>query len=218
MNNIAIIFDMDGVVVDNHRYHLQSWLQFFEKYGVSMNEQEYKAQVNGRTMEEVLPKVLNRKMTKEEIRQLGGEKEREIYAADIHPVDGLTKFLEELEDRRTPHAIATSAPPANVDFTMDKTGLRRFFSIIVDDTMVSKGKPDPEVYLTAAKKLDMPPERCVVFEDAILGIQAGKNAGMKVIGLATTHTREELEAENTDYIIDDFVGLSLEKIFSQLNM
>ncbi|MFP4090721.1 MAG: HAD family hydrolase [Cyclobacteriaceae bacterium] len=221
MNNIALIFDMDGVIVDNHRYHLKSWLQFFEKHGISMTEKEYKQKVNGRTMGEILPKILDRKMSKEEIMKLGGQKEhvyRDLYAPDIRPVEGLPQFLEELESRNIPHAVATSAPTPNVDFTMERTGLRRFFPTIIDDTMVTKGKPDPEVYLTAAKALDMPPERCVVFEDAILGIQAGKNAGMKVVGVATTHSREELEAEDTDYVIDDFTGLSMEKLYAELKM
>jgi HAD superfamily hydrolase (TIGR01509 family) len=164
---------------------------------------------------------MGREMSQSEIRELGGQKEqayRELYAPDIRPVLGLPHFLEELEKRRIPHAVATSAPTPNVDFTMERTGLRRYFPIIIDDTMVSKGKPDPEVYLTAAKTLNMPPDRCVVFEDAILGIQAGKNAGMKVVGLATTHSREELEAENTDYVMDDFAGLSMEKLYAVLRM
>lgn len=218
-NNIAIIFDMDGVIVNNHQYHLKSWLQFFDKYNVSMTEEGYKKKVNGRTMEEILTTFINKNLSKQELRELGEEKEavyRDMYRPYIKPVDGLPEFLEELKVRNVPRAVATSAPPANVDFTMEHTRLRQFFSTIVDDTMVSKGKPNPEVYLTAAQKLDMPPERCIVFEDAILGIQAGKNAGMKVIGVATTHTRKELEAENTDYVVDDFSGLSVEKLFAEL--
>ncbi len=78
--------------------------------------------------------------------------------------------------------------------------------------MVAHGKPHPEVYLKSAKALGIDPAQCIVFEDAILGIQAGKNAGMKVVGVATTHTREELEAENTDLVIDDFCGLTLEQL------
>jgi beta-phosphoglucomutase family hydrolase len=221
MNNIAIIFDMDGVIVDNHQFHLKSWLQFFEEHGVSMSEKEYKQKVNGRTMGEILPKILGRDMTKEEIRELGGQKEakyREMYRPHIKPAEGLPQFLEELIKNETPFAVATSAPPENVKFTLENTGLRERFTTIIDDTMVSKGKPDPEVYLTAAKALDMPPERCIVFEDAILGIQSGKNAGMKVVGVATTHSREELEAEDTDYVMDDFSGLTLEKLLAALNL
>lgn len=220
-SNIAIIFDMDGVIVDNHQYHLKSWLQFFDKHNVAMTEEEYKQKVNGRTMEEILTTFINKKLSKKELRELGEEKEavyREIYRPHIKPTDGLPEFLEELKVRNVLRAVATSAPPANVNFTMESTQLRQFFPTIVDDTMVTKGKPDPEVYLTAAKKLEMPPERCIVFEDAILGIQAGKNAGMKVIGVATTHSRKELEAENTDYVVDDFCELTVEKLFAELKL
>jgi len=221
MSNIAIIFDMDGVIVDNHQFHLKSWLRFFEDHGISMSEKEYKQKVNGRTMDEILPKILGREMSEEEIRKLGGQKEvtyREMYEPHIRPTEGLLQFLDELKKSNTPFAVATSAPPANVKFTMKNTGLTDRFSTIIDDTMVSQGKPDPEVYLTAAKALDMPPERCIVFEDAILGIQSGKNAGMKVVGVATTHSREELEAEDTDYVMDDFSGLTLEKLIAVLDL
>jgi len=219
--NIAIIFDMDGVIVDNHNYHLKSWLQFFEKHNISMTEEEYKQKVNGRTMEEILTNIMNKDLPKDELTALGEEKEsvyRDIYRPHIKPTDGLAVFLKELEERNVPRAVATSAPTVNVDFTMEYTKLRHFFPTIVDSTMVTKGKPDPEVYLTAAKKLDMDPARCVVFEDAILGMQAGKNAGMKVVALATTHKREELEGENMDYIIDDFTDLTIEKLYSELKM
>ena len=84
--------------------------------------------------------------------------------------------------------------------------------------MVTHGKPNPEVYLKSAEALGLKPEQCVVFEDAILGIQAGKNAGMKVVGVATTHTKEELEAENTDLVISDFCELSLTALREQLNI
>lgn len=219
MKTLAIIFDMDGVIVDNHQYHLQSWLSFFERNGVHMTEAEYKEKVNGRVMHTILPKILNRPLSPDEIRTLGNQKEeeyRELYRTAIQPTPGLVAFLQQLQQEHISRAIATSAPPSNVDFTLEHTGLRDYFPVIVDDTMVSTGKPDPEVYLKSAQQLDMPPERCIVFEDAILGIQAGKNAGMPVVALATTHTREELEATEADYIIDDFRGLTVEKLQAAL--
>ena len=117
-----------------------------------------------------------------------------------------------------PRAIATSAPTANVDFTMEHTQLRDYFPVIVDDTMVSIGKPDPEVYIKSGLQLNVSAKRCVVFEDAILGIQAGKSAGMSVVALATTHTREELEATEADVIVDDFQGLTVDKLYEALGL
>lgn len=221
MRQIAIIFDMDGVIVDNHQYHLKSWLSFFEKYGISMTEQEYKEQINGRVLDDILPNMLGKSLSADEISEYGEEKEslyRELYMKDIKPAPGLKEFLEELEQHRIAKAVATSAPPVNVKFTMEHTGLASYFPVIIDDTMVTKGKPDPEVYLTAAQKLDVPPAQCVVFEDALLGIQAGKNAGMKVVGVATTHTRRELEAADTDLVINNFEGLHLSKLMDLLHL
>ena len=217
----AIIFDMDGVIVDNHRYHLESWLSFFEQHNISMTEAEYKEQVNGRVMHTILPQLLGRKLSSEEISTFGEQKEkayRDAYRPHIQPTPGLVEFLDELQQQDIPRAIATSAPPANVDFTLDRTKLRTYFPVIVDDTMVTQGKPDPEVYLLSAEQLNMPPAWCIVFEDAILGIQAGKNAGMYVVGVATTHTREELDNTEADYVVDNFEGLTLKTLLKALGM
>ena len=221
MKTLAIIFDMDGVIVDNHQYHLRSWLAFFERHGISMTEAEYKEKVNGRVMRTILSNALDRPLSSEEIRTLGEQKEseyRDMYRPDIRPTPGLTEFLKELQQKDIPRAIATSAPPSNVDFTLEGTALRAYFPLIVDDSMVTNGKPDPEVYLKSAEQLDMPPDRCVVFEDAILGIHAGKNAGMRVVAVATTHTREELETTAADYIIDNFEGFTVEKLQQSLGI
>ncbi len=212
MSSIALLFDMDGVIVDNHKFHLKSWLGFFEKHNIHMSEEEYKANVNGRRMENILPDLLSREMSDEEIWDVGEEKEalyRELYRPHIKPTTGLVTFLAEVARKRIPRTVSTSAPPKNVDFTLENTGLRGYFSTIIDSTMVTQGKPHPEVYLKSAEALGVDPAGCIVFEDAILGIQAGKNAGMKVVGVATTHTREELEAEDTDLVIDDFCNLKL---------
>ena len=212
MSSIALLFDMDGVIVDNHKFHLKSWLGFFEKHNIHMSEEEYKANVNGRRMENILPDLLSREMSDEEVWDVGEEKEalyRELYRPHIKPTAGLVTFLAEVTRQRILRTVSTSAPPANVDFTLKHTGLRRYFSTIIDATMVTQGKPHPEVYLKSAEALGVEPAQCVVFEDAILGIQAGKNAGMKVVGVATTHSRAELEAEDTDLVIDDFCGLTL---------
>ena len=217
MNSIALLFDMDGVIVDNHEFHLKSWLGFFEKHNIQMTEQEYKENVNGRRMENILPNLFNKDMTDAEIWEIGEEKEalyRELYRPHIKPVAGLVTFLGKVLNQGIPRTVSTSAPPSNVDFTLKYTGLRSYFPTIIDATMVSQGKPNPEVYLKSAEALGMDPANCIVFEDAILGIQAGKNAGMKVVGVATTHTREELEAQDTDLVIDDFCELTLEKLQS----
>jgi HAD superfamily hydrolase (TIGR01509 family) len=122
--------------------------------------------------------------------------------------------LEALEKAGIPKAIATSAPRANVDFTLEKTGTGKYFKTILDEAFVSKGKPDPEIYLLTAKAVGLPPQNCIVIEDSLSGVKAGKGAGCKVIGITTTHTREELS--DTDLIIDNFQNLQLPTLFSAL--
>ena len=102
------------------------------------------------------------------------------------------EFLEKVKGAGIPMAIATSAPRANVDFTLVHTHIERFFSTILDDSFVTVGKPNPEIYLKSAAALGFPPEHCVVFEDSLSGVKAGKGAGCKVVGVTTTHSREEL--------------------------
>mgnify|MGYP002653324011 FL=1 len=111
-------------------------------------------------------------------------------------------------------AVGTSAPQENVIFTLDELDLRKYFIGVVNDSMVVHGKPDPEVYLKGAELVNRKPAECIVFEDAVSGIQAGKAAGSKVIGLATSHSREELDA---DLIIDNFSQLEWEQIESLLS-
>lgn len=215
MKSIACLFDMDGVIVDNHRYHLESWITFFNKYGIAMSEKKYKAKVNGRIMPVVLKNLFGESITSEDVTRFGNEKEeayRELYRPHVTPTPGLVSFLNYLKQEGIPCAVGTSAPPENVDLVMDNTGLRSYFETIIDDKAVTRGKPDPEVYQLGARALGVPDENCVVFEDALLGIEAGKNAGMKVVAVATTHTRSELEETAADLIIDHFQGLTLSQL------
>lgn len=214
MNNppLAALFDMDGVLVDNHRFHAESWQQFATCYGRSITPEQYAQYINGRVAADSLPYVMQRTLLAEEIHTLTEEKEaiyRELYAPTLAPTPGLISFLTELKQQGVPMAVGTSAPVSNIAFTLDGTGIREFFSAVVDASMISRGKPDPEIYLTAAQRLGVSPDRCVVFEDAFSGIEAGLRAGMRVVALATTHTREELAHTGAHLIIDDFGGITL---------
>jgi beta-phosphoglucomutase len=119
-----------------------------------------------------------------------------------------------LDELKISRAIATSAPRANVDFTLAKTNTGRYFSTVLDDSDVTVGKPDPQIYLKSADILGYKPGRCIVFEDSLSGVKAGKRAGCMVVGLTTTHTRSELV--EADLVVDDFVGLKPESLVSRL--
>ncbi len=211
--NIGLLFDMDGVIVDNHDYHLQAWIRFFEKHGKPLTEEEYKKNINGKTLKTIVKEFFDSNVTDEQAQAFGTEKEalyRELYKNDLSPVEGLIEFLENARSQGVKMAVGTSAPIENVNFTLDGLNIRDYFEAVIYDKYVTKGKPDPEVYQKCADSLGLPSGNCIVFEDALLGIEAGKAAGSKVVGLITTHTEEELT--NTDLNINNFKDISVEQL------
>jgi beta-phosphoglucomutase len=212
----AFIFDMDGVLIDSNPFHKISLKQFCAKYGHDLTEEQLREKIYGRTNKDWIPNVFG-PLAFDQIMAYQDEKEalfRDIYKNDIHEVAGLTTFLKKLDEYNIPRAIATSAPRANVDFTLEKTGTATFFPVILDESFVTHGKPDPEIYVKTVNALKMTPGNCVVFEDSLSGVAAGKAAGCKVVGITTTHTREE--HADTDLVIDDFRGLDPKSLISQL--
>jgi|SRR6185312_2833386 len=201
----AVIFDLDGTLLDNNSVHLKSWIQYLKNMGREISEEEYNANFNGRSNKDVIEYIFNKKMTPEEILKYSLEKEavyREMYKPFIKPVRGLLQFLEILKDKKIPMGIATSGIQPNIDFMFENVPIKEYFLAVVNSSDITKGKPHPEIYLKAASLLKIPSENCLVFEDAVVGINAAKAAGMKVVALTTTQPREELY--NADRIIDNF--------------
>ena len=200
----AVIFDMDGVLVDNNPWHIEAWTTFCERYSVHMSTEDIMSHF-GNTNADYLKFLFQRDLTIDEIKKYGEEKEniyREIYKNDIKPVKGLFELLNLLEREGYAIAVATSAPTVNVDFTLDGIGIKNRFHKIVDVTFVTKGKPNPEIYLLAAKMLDIPPRNCIVFEDSIHGVQAAVSAGMHTVGILTSQTSEKLATAH--FLVTDF--------------
>ncbi|MCX8491157.1 MAG: HAD family phosphatase, partial [Cyclobacteriaceae bacterium] len=173
--------------------------------------------IYGRTNKQWITNLFERELGAEELHRFAEEKEglfRDLIAKDIMALAGLKEFLDQMNAQKIDRAIGTSAPRSNVDFVMAKTNLSRYFPTILDDSFVEHGKPNPEIYIKCAAALGYPPSRCIVFEDSISGIAAGKAAGAKVVGVATTHSHEELA--ETDFIIDDFTDLDPAQLISHL--
>ena len=203
---------MDGVIVDNHEYHFLSWQKLAEKHQIEITEEFYRTQMNGRTFAGIIEVVFKGAMPLDKAKEIAYEKERiyrELYKPHLTPTSGLIEFLEEAKQAQVPMAVGTSAPVENVEFTLDGLAIRNSFKGVVDDRAVTKGKPDPEVYLKCAEMVGVAPENCIVFEDAVAGIKAGMRAGSKVIALATSHKRNELKA---DLVVDDFNQVNLDLI------
>lgn len=210
---IAVIFDMDGVIVDNGKYHILAYKELCSRHDLQFNEEDFRKRHFGRVNEEILPDLFGRELSAKEISKLADEKEsayRDIYRPEICVMPGLTNFLKELKNQNIPVGVATSAPPENVEFVLEETGIAEFIDVVVDDTMITRGKPDPEIYLKAASLLKTNPRNCVVFEDSLSGTQAASEAGAKVVAVTTTLPAEDHRFAHTS--ISDFAKITVDDV------
>lgn len=216
--DLAVIFDMDGVLVNNFAWHLKAWEKFCKKYKKRISADEFREHVFGGNNPDHLKFIFGNHLSQELIDKYGQEKEliyRELYKDNIQPVTGLKPFLSEIKALGIPTAIATSAERANVDFVLEAIGLNEQFNAIVDSSMIKKGKPDPEVFTKAASLLNAGPHKCIVFEDSLKGIAAALNARMKVIGVGTTHYVAELTEAHL--VINDFTEITADRLTILIN-
>ncbi len=207
---MPVIFDLDGVIVDNNAFHRDAWIEVARSHGFNLTVDDFKQHVSGRSNPDAIAYLFGSEIGKELVEKVAEEKEvtfRRMSREHIVPMKGLMGFLDLLRQNKIPCAIGTSAPAENVKIIMDKLKLRDYFRAIVDATQFTRGKPDPEIYLKTAARIGAEPEQCIVFEDSLAGIMAAKAAGMSVIAITTTHPREELGS--ADYVIDDFTQVEI---------
>jgi len=200
----AVLFDFDGVVIDSHEAHGRSWFALAAELEKPLSQEQFHSTFGHRN-ETILPWLgWAEEGDREGIQALGDRKEllyREILRAEgIQPLPGVIALLQDLKKYGIPCAIGTSTPRANVECVLELTGLAEYFQDVAASEDVARGKPDPEVFLTAAAKLGAPPAGCVVIEDAQVGLRAAKAAGMKALGVTTSHPAEALQPENPDRI------------------
>lgn len=211
--DIAVIFDMDGVICHTNPYHSIAFREFFSLRNLSPTDEEFAQHMFGKSNSYILSHFLQRPVTGAELLQLEDEKEslfRKIYEPHVEPIKGIIDFISDLNDNQVKLAVATSAPMANLDLILSKVMIREKLGSVMASEHVKRHKPDPEVYLTSAVNLGVPPGKCVVFEDSFSGVSAAINAGMKVVGVLTSHTKEELPP--CDLYIDDYSDLSYDDI------
>ena len=211
MSLAAVIFDFDGVVIDSHEAHERSWFALAAELGKELTRQTF-VSTFGQRNESILPFLgWADEGDRERIQQLGDRKEglyREILRAEgIEPLPGVVALLQDLAAVGIPRAIGTSTPRANVACVLEITGLGGLFQDIAASEDVLRGKPDPEVFLKAAGKLGAMPFRCVVIEDAQVGIRAARAAGMKALAVTTTHPAESLAPEAPDRIEESLLAV-----------
>lgn len=206
----AAIFDMDGTLIDNTPYHYKSWCALFKKYGKGdLSQETYYNEISGVPVFNSIRRIFGNEYDESGLKRMFKEKEefyRAGYGLYVKPIEGLEVFLKELKDAGVKMAMATSATDEDIDFILDRIPIKKYFDAIVNSAMVNLPKPDPQIFLKAAEKLNIIPANCVVFEDSIAGIKAANTAGMKVVGITTGHKPEELQP--ADLTIDNYTGLS----------
>lgn len=204
----AAIFDMDGTMINNMPYHQKAWQAFLKKHDINLTEDEFKHKISGKKNDQIFEIVFGQKLSADNLLKYTEEKEqlyREIYKSDIEEVTGLKATVDILRQNEIKLAIATTAPKKNRDFGLEELGLVNTFTTILGDEHVTIGKPHPEIYLSTARQLGVTPNECIVFEDTPSGIASGKDAGMTVVGILTSHTPEELK--RADFIVNDFAHI-----------
>lgn len=205
---IALIFDMDGVIVDSNPMHRESWVAFNRRYGLETTEEMHQF-MYGKRNDQIVRDFYGDGITAEEVDARGRAKERlyrEMIAGRTEEmlVPGLRAFLERHRD--LPMGVGSNAEPENVAYVLDEAGLRRYFRAVVDGHQVHNPKPHPEVYLRVAELLETEPANCIVFEDSHSGAAAAVAAGMRVIGLCTTY----VNLPGAVLTIDNFLSGDLE--------
>ncbi|HET7101366.1 MAG TPA: HAD family phosphatase [Terriglobia bacterium] len=206
----GVIFDMDGVLIDSHPVHKKVWAQFLASVNRPVSDKELDFVLDGRKREEILRHFLG-DLPAEQIREYGQRKD-EIYeesSRNLKTISGVEEFLGMLESAGLPMAVATSASFARARGTLSELGILRRFSALVTGNDVVNGKPDPEVFVRAAERLNLAPRNLLVVEDAVSGVKAAKSAGMKCLGIAADGLGEKLRAAGADQVVPDYRRLSL---------
>lgn len=196
MRNLAVIFDMDGVLVDSFQPHYESWKRLAEEAGVEFTPEMFRSTF-GRTTREIFATLWPHPLTAEQIRELDDRKEvfyRQFIRENFPEMPGARHLVQSLKDAGFRLAIGSSGPRANTEAALEGLGHSEVFSVIISGHDVKHGKPHPEVFLLAAERLGVPPERCAVVEDAPAGLEAANRAGMTAIAITGTAAREKLSS------------------------
>ncbi len=205
----GVIFDLDGTMVDNMHFHMDAFTIFAERHGLPPLDMTQRARFDGRRNREIFPDLFGRELSDAEQKDFADEKERlyrELSTGKLKPMPGLVRFLDRLDARGVPYAVATSAPAENVPHSLGEIGLLDRVKRIVRSGQVGRGKPFPDVFLAAATLLEREPRECLAFEDAPLGIVAAHAAGMQCVALTTSFSAEALAAVNAapELAVPDF--------------
>jgi HAD superfamily hydrolase (TIGR01509 family) len=217
----AIIFDLDGVLVDSSPFHFRKWVNFLRDHKIPFNESELRHIVLGPANDVIFRRFLGEHLTREQLSELSEELDAN-FRREIGPnppaLPGVRRLIEECNAQGVLMAVASAAIASNVNFIVDALKLRPHFREILAVDATTNPKPHPEIYLKVAHKLGVEPSACAVFEDSYVGIEAAKRAGMKCIAISSTFPAEDLKRDtHADLIVPDFEPVTLATVRELFN-
>jgi beta-phosphoglucomutase len=207
VSDYGVIFDVDGVLVDSGPPHRESWHRLAREVHLPMSD-EFFVRTFGQTNKDILEALFGRELPEAEWRPLSERKEvlyRDIIRGRVPAMPGAVALVETLDADGARLAVGSSGPAENIELCLDEMGIRHCFRAVITGEHVTRGKPDPQVFLLAAEGLGLAPERCVVIEDAVIGVEAAKRAGMAAVALTSGHPRDAFP--HADCVVDSLAEL-----------
>jgi beta-phosphoglucomutase family hydrolase len=217
----AIIWDVDGTLVDTAELHFQAWARLAGEVGRPFSREDFAATF-GRRNPEIIRYLFRHEFTDAEVLEIGERKEN-YYRGEaekgVELLPGVRELLSGLHARGVRQAVGSSAPRGNLDLILRITNSRQYFEAIVSAEDTQRGKPDPQVFLVAAEKLGVRPQRCIVFEDAVAGVQAAKAGGMKCVAVTFVghHSEDKLKAAGADWVVKSFTEVTPDPVLALLH-
>jgi beta-phosphoglucomutase family hydrolase len=211
--NWAVIFDVDGTMVDNARFHQNAWIELGRRHNLGIDIKFYREKIHSKSNDKNV-RLLFKNADDDLVSRISHEKEtiyRNSYRPYICEIAGLRQLLDDIKANNVPCAAASNSPAGNVDMVLDELDIRQYFDAIVSRDQVNTGKPNPELFLTAAEKMGITPNKCVVLEDSVSGFKAANNAGMSLIAITCGSDPDDLEdLKLANGIFPDFTKLNCE--------
>jgi len=216
-NARAIIWDMDGVIVDTAPHHFSAWQEAFRKMGVKYTEEDFRRYF-GQRNDTIIRNILGKDIPQNELDVISREKERdarEKMKQNIKPFPGVIELMKLLIEHGFKMALVSSSPPENIELVTEGLGIKNWFQTIISGEDVAEGKPSPQGFLLAARRLGIKPANCVVIEDAVAGVTAAKRAGMRCLAVTNTHSKTSLA--EADLVVDTLETVSIKNLERMLN-
>jgi beta-phosphoglucomutase family hydrolase len=216
----ALLFDMDGTLVDNMAVHVQSWVEYFLSLGVKDSAENVYIKVAGKTSEEVIRLYLGEDLPQSKVLEHYDHKEnlyRKLYQPIIKEIPGVSSLLKQAKQMGLSMAIASAAGIDNIEFTLNNLEISGYFKTIVCAHDIKNSKPDPEIFLLAAERLGVNPDDCLVFEDALVGVEGAHRAGMKAVAITTGYPVEKFaQYPAVIKVVDNYLDLNLQELVEQV--